>query len=70
MKIAFLISLLIIAILAFGTRNEAQAVIEDTTFHHADWPACVTVRPLPLLRTPHGRVDYRQGVPANDKGVS
>jgi hypothetical protein len=61
----------------------AQALIQDTTLsarpsnptgasapRKADFPVCVTIKPQPLLRTPHGRTDFRLGEPMNDKGAT
>jgi hypothetical protein len=46
--------LIIIALLALDRRPCAapEPMIEDASLHHADFPACVTIRPAPLLRTP------------------
>jgi hypothetical protein len=60
--------LIIIALLALDRSAAPEPMIEDVSLHHADFPACVTIRPAPLLRTPNGRVDYRLGKPSNDRG--
>lgn len=36
----------------------------------SDFPACVTLRPPPLLRSPQHHYDLRLGKPFNDKGTA
>lgn len=60
--------LIVIALLALDRRSASELMIEDVSLHRADFPACVTIRPTPLLRTPKGRLDYRVGKPSNDRG--
>jgi hypothetical protein len=64
--------LVVIGLLAASRGGGAQALIQDTTLlaRKADFPLCVTIKPQPLLRTPHGRTDFRLGEPMNDKGAT